>query len=695
MCLPASELSEHEGIDEMLQQLRNPYWMKWGMWVILGLTIPSFVLFYGFSGNPGAGSPVATGPLVTVRDGSRKVELGPQELLAARRAAAAYYTAVAATSVNDPNQLWGLRREVEEGLKQTPRLYADFAVGDVALNRRLDNLHIRVTDSQVSEYLRNQGVTAENLRQQFPGQSNYEIAASVRAQLRAEAAERTVNGMARTSLLELWQEYLLREERLTASYARISVDPDPALEITEEQLRAKYDELVAAGRPSVREPERRIYEYVILRAPVTALPSPTDEQMLAAYMEAPDDDPELAARPGISVRQLLIPPTVERNRQEARAAAAAARTRIEGGENFADVANEVSLDLRNLQFVDVDTSPTFLGGLVFHTEAAPLEAAWGREYADFVRQSEPGVLSDVLATPQGYVIARVEERVVAGKRPVEAVRQVLRERVRRSMAANQTAERERLSAENLARLRAARRAETRLEGIARAVDATVQTTSPTLSTSSFILGVGNLTRDADMLRRMRPERISDPLTTEAGDIVVLRIKEVIPPSNIPLDQIRPRIEQLVRTDVAAAAALAKAEQLRDVLLANPNDSLTSRAIELDLQAATIDSFTRESIPAEFRSALDADTVLISARKGDVLILRGGTAEQPFEYIVVRIEKVTEPDKVQFFANLQSLEQQLLAAKRQAYLEEFRRDAVASLQPEYNPDFIGQDRPRRN
>lgn len=664
----------------MLQQLRNPYWMKWGMWVVLGLTIPSFVAFYGFS-NVNHSGQVAVGTLVTVKHNGETHELGRDEMLAARSDAANYFTQIAAAIVRDPNQMMGLQREIYEAMGSAPRVYAPFAVADVALSDRTHEMGIRVTDAQVSEFLRNQGVTAANFAERYGNASQYEVAASIRQQLQAESADRTVNSLARTSLWEVLQEYSLREEKLTISYARIPIQADPNLAITEAEIQAKYDELAKAESPIVLEPQKRVFEYVALRLPPRTLPMPTEEQIVAAYEAAPATDTELAQETGYVVRQII-----SRDPNQAEAALAL----IRAGADFGTTANNFSIDLRNLEFTDPETSPTMRGGLVAYTLQGNEVDAWGAPYMAFLSAAKVGDISDVLPTPQGFAIVKLEEKRGDTKKPLEQVRSIITARVRQQLQEQVTKDREGMTRENLATMRKARRSETTLAGIARVVNSTVETTSPTLTSSLFFPGMGNMSANGEAINRLRPERMSEPMSNSAGDVIVLRIKEVIPPTNRPLDTIRTRIEQQVRTDKAAADALAKAEAMKTRLQTNTDDRLTSVAAELSYEFATLEPSARQDVPPALATAPEAQTLLIASQKNDLFVLRGGTPELPTEYLVVRVEDVAEASKEAFLKEMQELERDLLAAKRKGYLEDFRRDAVASMNVEYNADFMGEE-----
>jgi parvulin-like peptidyl-prolyl isomerase len=672
----------------MLQQLRNPKWMKWGMWAILGLTIPSFVAFYGFSDIQGSGPRPAGEVLGSVQVDGEKVELKVDSMRAARETAAGYYSQIAAAVMPDPQQLRGLQQEIFSALDQNPRLYSQFAVSNVAMQQRVDERNLRITDNQVAEYLRAAGVNQENFKQLYGNRSEYEVKAMIRRQLETDMAERTVSGIARTSLLELWKEFLLQEEKLTASVARIPVTIDPTAAVSDEEVKAKYEDLVAAESPIVREEEKRRYEFVALRLPPRTPPAaPTDAELQALYDAAPETDTELNSHGGIQVRQLVFAG------ENALARATEASARIKAGEPIASVADAISDDLRNLKFSDAESSPTLRGGLIPYLLQGDQEAAWGAEYARFVESADQGAISDVISTPQGLVIVQLDERRSAGRRPFEEVRDTLAARAREAAQEKQASEREALTTQNIGKIRAARRNVTNLAGVARELSLSVETTSPTLSTQFFIPGIGNLNRESEALTNLRTGSMSEVLQTPSGDAVVVRIAELIPPATLPMDAIRPRLEQQIRADKAATKANEAADVIIERLKTNPDDQLTSAAIELGYQGEVIESFSRQSVPDVLRTAENVSLKLAAARKGDVLTMLGGTVDMPVEIFIVRIEDVQEPTKEEFLQNVLRLETQLLSAKRQGYLEEFRRDMMAKLEPEFDPAFVGEPAPR--
>lgn len=671
-----------------LQKIRSPYVMKWGLWAIIIITIPSFVALYGFA-PPQKHGGVDMSSLVKVRGASGVIELGREDLARAKNEAVSYYSELAALAFGVPREQMGQVQQAINGAISTMEAI-DFAVLGVAMRERLEKQDLRVSDRQVSSLLRRQGITRERLREMLGGRmSEYEYAAIVRDQITRDMARRTVSRAARTSLLELWQEYLLQNEKLTVDFVRLTIEPEEDMIVPTEKVVELYEKWRAERNPAVIEPAKRVYRHVTFPAPPPAFVNPTDEQLKAAYDAAVvAGESIIKAQPGVRVRQILQPVTERMDltaRLVARAAVEAARVRIEAGEDFATVANELSQDPRNLRFTDADSSPTLLGGLLPYMLEGTEVVAWGDKYMEFVKTAEVGATSGVLETPQGFVLARVESRTTDSVLTFDEAKEALRQRVTEQLRAEAARAREAQIAANLERLRNAVASETTLEGIARAVGLSVETTSPTIATQTFIPGIGSLSREAETLKNLTPRLISPVLQSNNGAVTVLSIAEIIPEDFRPMDMVRASLERAIKRNVAVQEAELRASKLRDAVRAG--DLLTSAALTMGLVASSPEPFTRSELPEELRAVTELELRLTSARKGDFFIVRGGSPAFVTEVIAIAVKDVSEPQISDFLANIQSLERSLLMAKQQGYLEEFRTDAIAMMRPEIDTDFI--------
>lgn len=674
-----------------LQQLRNPYFMKWGLWAILIVTIPAFVALYGFA-PPAQQSGMPTGALVTVQTGSGRVQLDAMDLEQAKREATNYYTRLASMALGIPAQSQGqIQQMIFTGLGT--REVTDFAIAQVAMRERMEAQGLRVSDNQVSTQLRSEGITRERLAQILRNNrmTETEYASLVRRQIADRLAESTINRAARTSLLELWQEFLLANEEITGEMVRIPVTVDQDMIVPDDRLAGHYEKLVEERDNRVIDRERRVYRYVALSAPPMSPPQPTEEELRAAYEAADENDPDLVESGGYSVRQILF---LDGNAGERRARAEEALARVETGEEFAAVANEFSDDPDNiLSFAmgEDDEAPR-LGGLVpnpIDPESETARRQYGQAYTGFLQEAEAGQTSGILETPRGLAIVKVEEKSEGGRLSFQEARSILRQRLMQSAEEEHEHYRQARITENFEALRDASVRETTLDGIARTIDMEVQVTSPTLATATFIPGIGNLQRETQILRGLRTGGITPVLQAQDGTIAIVSVAEVIPESIRPLEDIRSQMERAVRREVATEEAHLLAGTLRERTEAG--DTLTSAALTLDLDAQTVGPFTRDTPPSELAGTLEGEIKLLRAKLNDFIVLESGSPQTISEVIALKVTEVNEPSRQRFLDELETLERNFLMAKRQGFVEDFRRDAVANLRASYHRDFRPDDR----
>ena len=677
----------------MIQKLRNPYVMKWGLYIIIGLTIPAFVLFYGFGTQQPAG-PQIQGTLVTLKTDEGEIELSARDLERMQREAAEYYLQLAAiASGQQPQRGWyGMIQSALE-----PREVANFAVGQIAIEQRLTRQGIRITDDQVSMSLAEQGFTQESLQQflQSRGMSEYELAARIRQEVKSSLAESTVERVARTSLLELWDNYVFQNEELSAEMARISVPFNSNEEVTEEEIAARYESLVEDQDSLVIDPAKKVYRYVKIPAPPPVAPyQPTEEELREAYDQALPEDEELYREGGKRVRQVLIraPQGLsEEQREAAREKAEVARQRIvEGGEDFADVANDMSEDPRNRTGQQGEEDPELRGGVIpelFQGDQEEIDS-YGVDMVDFINELEIGTVSPVLETPEGFAVAETTEEVEDRMMTFVEAKPVLRQRLRDQARQEQEQQRQAQIEENLELMREAVATQTTLEGIAEFTGTDVQVTSPTATTQTFIRGVGNLGSEEETLAGLSEGRISPMLQTDASDMVVLQVAEEIQEDLFTLDEIRSRIENQLTREKAVAKAKEKGEKIKARV--QEGDSLTTAvlAVDPDLSVTSLDPFPRGGgqMPQELRMVQNANIELARAGEGDVLILEAGQGGMIFEVDVVHVTDVERPTMQQFMEEIRNYESALLGAKRLAYLEEYRRQAQNILEAEFSDVF---------
>lgn len=667
-----------------IQKLRNPYFMRWFLWVILIVTIPAFVLFY--AGGPSAGGGLYFGPYVTIETENGQIELTGADLEASRNRAANYYINFAVASGQlPPQQSFQAAANIQNRLD--PLDVAKFAVSEVALEERLRRQGIRVTDRQVSRYLSEQGLTREQLRNilQTRRITEADYAAIQRRDLKNALAADTVSRAARTSLLELWNQYRLENEMITAESVRITIQPDPDLDISGELVRTKYEELVEARDNAVIDPPRRVYEYVALKLPALDSVEPTEEELREAYENAPADDGELVDRGGLSVRQVFVEVPAdasEGERAEARARIEQARARIEAGEPFAQVANEITEDPANNVTTGGDAPPTQRGGLIPGELVGDEIDEYGVDFITFINEADANVLSEVLEVPGGFAIAEVLSRREPGRLSFERARPVLRERLVEEKTALREAQRTELIRDNLTRLRSAAASNTTLDGVAAELGVEVGRTSPTLASSTSITGIGNLQEEREALVGLIPGRMTPVLQASNGTVAVLKLVEFIDERVRDLAEVETRVEDLVRRDMARDEAMAQASELRTRVVES-GDSFTSVVLELGLQADPVEPFPRAEPPAFVQRIPAMVQDIYTAEAGDILIEEFSLFNITSQVVILHLLEVESPSRETFLEDLGNLEAGMLLAKQSGFIEEYRRQALMEMDAEFN------------
>jgi peptidyl-prolyl cis-trans isomerase D len=308
--------------------------------------------------------------------------------------------------------------------------------------------------------------------------------------------------------------------------------------VTDEERKQFYD----AHQESFREPER-VRAVIVEFSPATfaAAVAPTDAEIQAAYEGslAQYQKPE-----EVRARHILIkiaPDASEAEKAKARARLEPLLDKAKAGDDFAALAKAHSEDSSAANGGD-------LGSFGRGVMTPPFEVA--------AFALAPGAVSEIIETPFGLHIIKVEEKTAARQEPLEAVRGSIVESLK-TQQARATA------------LRAVETAHERvldgepLEKVAADLSLTVQTPPP-FGASEPVGALG-----------LRPELVKEAFATDAGEVaeivtepsgyslvkVVERLPSVVP----PLEQVSSKVDTEVRAKKAAALALARAEGLLTTL----------------------------------------------------------------------------------------------------------------------------------
>jgi peptidyl-prolyl cis-trans isomerase D len=462
---------------------------------------------------------------------------------------------------------------------------------------------------------------------------------------------------------ELAERYRLDHEKVRLAFVRIPAkDLEAGITFTEEEL-VKYHR---EHGEQYRVPPRVRARYVVWRAADIAPSIELTENDVATWYEA-NGDQRFALPERIRVRLIAVKTAVdapEAKRAEARKKADDILAEIRGGGDFAAIAKKRSDDRET-------AAKGGELGLIEHGKLSPAldAAAWALN---------PGEVSDVVETPEGFDIVKVEERLDAGLKPLEDVRAEVEKDLRT----------ERAFAQARSEAEAARRAIVNGKPFADAVaPRKVEETAPFIQAAP-IAGIGRVPDFNETAFALDDGDVSD--LVETTDAVYLLSPFGREDTHIaPLDEVRSRVENDLRRSQAEKVAKEKAEQI----LARAKEIGLDRAAEeakrrvevaepFDRRTATIPSlgFAPEVHDAAF--GLTAEAPL-----GTRVYAAGGDA------VLIALRERIPADMAGLEAEKAALGQQVLSQRRAAAFEAFVSYLKERAQREgeitVRPDALGR------
>lgn len=677
----------------MMQAMRHPRTLKYGLWAVLIIIIPSFVAFYGF-GDSGSGSgrdALATMKLVEVELPSGTRELTRSDLAEAQQDLANQYARVAAAAFGqqaDPDRIGNAlkRREV-----------AEHAVALAGFDELAKEEGIFVSREMVSKFLAESGWTSETFKNylDMTGMSEQQAIENFRKSMRMDRSRAAISRMARVSLLEMWTEHKLAKERFSLEYVKVPYSKYRADAVaTEEEIAAYFE----ANKDRYVKREERIYRYVAVQPPPVASIQIEEADIEAEYAKIDWNLPEAAPykqQPGLEVRHIMVKATEDKTAEVVRGTLEGLRARIEAGEDFATIANDYTEDIQNIDFSGSEQIGKRGGLLTTRVHADTLEqlaGEYGEQWTEAAFGMLPAQLSGVVESNGAFYLIR-GEKTYEERKTLDECRSQLQTAIReRRMAA----EREKQKAfidEAEGRLKTAVAQSTTLDAIARAMETEVKETSPTLTTRTSIPELGSFNSNAEALKALEkgipgPVMRTDARGDAAQTLAVLEVAEVLPERPNTLDEVRASVEIAVKGEKAKARAKEIAEAVRAAV--EGGKTMVEAAKEHELEAKdTTEPFELSSPPADFQmiqSVLMTDLFL--AKAGDLKVV-----ESPLEEMVYRVAERQEPDVAKFLQEMGDLEKELNAAKGMAFIDEYQRQTVKSVKAEYDPNFVAEEDPR--
>lgn len=445
---------------------------------------------------------------------------------------------------------------------------------------------------------------------------------------------------------ELRDRFAFENERLTLRYVRL-----PAARFTEQvtvsdaDVQAHYD----AHAERYREPERVAIQMVEFRAEdFAAQITPSDADVQAAY-EANLDQYKRPEE--VQARHILFrvdPTASDEEKAKARASAEAVLARAKAGEDFAALATAHSQDSTATNGGDLGSFGRGVMTPAFEAAAFALEA---------------GGLSEIVETPFGLHLIKVEGRTPERTQPLDEVRAAIVASLQTQQARNkaldavQTAHEQALDGESL-------------EALARAHGLSVQTPPPfaagtfraPIAAEAFLTEVGEV----------------GEIVSEASGYTILTVVERLPSRVPPLDEVRERVVADVTEEKALALANERAEALRAGLatLADLEALATAETLEVEEIAnvtrlgAHVGGLGAQPALKTAAFGLAAEATILPAvyPAGDAVVIAAVSARQAPDATLFDGEKATLENRLQTQAENAALKTFLDQLKGRARIE---------------------------
>lgn len=372
----------------------------------------------------------------------------------------------------------------------------------------------------------------------------------VRARLKALRLREAVTDGVTVSDAEVSAEFRRRSDLIHAEYVHIPTAPlEAAIQPTEAEISARFE----ANKERFRLPERRVLSYLLvdpveMRAKV--LPTGTEIESYYRTNEAEFSTPKQVCARHILVKVKQNAAATEGHEDAAaKALADAALARLKKGEPFEKVAKEAS----------EDSSASNGGNLGCFAREQMVP-----EFSDAAFALSPGAQSDLVKTPYGYHVIKVDTALPENKIPLEQARKRIETQLQDTKARELAAQKSEAVAE-------ARRSNQSLEQIATKQGLTVRKSEPLqLGKGAGVLNNPYLLSSAFELKA--GETSKDGFPAGAG-AAFFRVEEVLAPKIPALGEVKDE----VRLDLIRHLAREKARESARALAADAARSDLSKA----------------------------------------------------------------------------------------------------------------------
>jgi len=665
----------------MLRQLRSAEKMKRILWFgLLILIIPSMVAFYGFgSGNFGSGLHKG-GDAATIKypDGTEG-KIGATELRFARN----YLESNLTRYAQDQGTMLDTLAISE---LSNSRALLDQAVNLDILRHYAESHGLTATMDEVLGFF-HQVTTADQRRQlveqwRMQGRTAEQVMEEERQGRVLQKAADAIGAQARVTHFEAWNKYKTDNESIVANFVKFNPsDYMTSVSVTDAGLKKYFDDHLQ----TFRIPDQVIYKYVIVRKDDLKTSITVSNDDVTSYYNHNQEEFRLPRK--VAAHQIFLKvPTPDELKTTSPAAITSATLAItkkandlyeqaaKGGD-FAALANANTEEANFPPRADAGTtatdSLTTAGGNLGMISEDVARTWYGDEWTSSVFSQKPGAITRPIRTSHGFAIVQVNNIIEGDIQPLEQVKPVIENKIRDAKAEplfEQVGEKMNDLAANV---------DGGLERFAALTSTTVHSTPKVNVGERFIQGIGLLGDFQDPIADLDKGTRSDVLSDSQRHLVIQATEE-FPAHDPKLDEVRSRVEQAYKLELASQKAKEKAEEL---LTKSTNLNAFEQALrDAGTTYTRTRPFTRPEVAAVFGGpVVDFAKKTVNLKKDSFQMTEVGRQGQPASYVVWYAAQVTEPSKTEFAKDLGEINERLAQKKQQITVLEYIRDMRKKLE----------------
>jgi peptidyl-prolyl cis-trans isomerase D len=460
---------------------------------------------------------------------------------------------------------------------------------------------------------------------------------------------------------------VLREAKEQAETARIrfvrltpaDVREEPA--IGADELAAYFEE----HRGEYQVPERRKVAYLSVNVNTVRAEIELSPEELRAYYEG--NPTEFTREEQVRAEHILLFVNAERTAEQARAELEAIRRRVEAGEDFQRIAQEVSED---------EATRAQGGDLGFFGRGRMTpqfeEAAFSGQAGELI-----GPVENQLGPRTGYHLVRVIARQEGGLQPFEEVENRIRVRLLNERARLEAESRANRLAETLARESAA--TEERLRQIAEQEGVELQVTEP-FSRDEAVPGIGRGTPFTDAAFSLEPGQLSEPIRVASG-WAILDVLEVQPARPAELPDVEAEVRQAALDERRRALALERLRQARAAI--DGGTSFADAVADLGAAVQESDPFSARGVIPGLGRVTEVIDRALAMEVGEV----AGPVEAPGGPVLFEVTARERFDPSSLAERRDAIRDQLVGEKVGALLQSVVEARRAELDINYSRQFL--------